>query len=64
MEKRGEKLKGWREFDGAFEMHPKGGAEHFLPLVVCAGAGGAGKAKSYIDRFVGLDMYSFYWDEE
>lgn len=64
VEKRGEKLKGWREFDGAFEMHPKGGAEHFLPLVVCAGAGGAGKAKSYIDRFVGLDMYSFYWDEE
>lgn len=64
VEKRGEKLGEWRKFANAYEMHPRGGAEHFLPLVVCAGAGGVGKAKSYMDKFVGLDMYSFYWDEE
>ncbi|TID18051.1 Extradiol ring-cleavage dioxygenase class III enzyme subunit B [Venturia nashicola] len=64
VEKRKEKLGDWRKFPNAYEMHPRGGAEHFLPLVVCAGAGGAGKAKSYTDKFLGLDMYSFYWDEE
>jgi aromatic ring-opening dioxygenase catalytic subunit (LigB family) len=62
--KRGDKLEKWREFPGAYEMHPRGGAEHFLPLVVCAAAGGDGKAKSYTDKFMGLDMYSYYWDEE
>jgi aromatic ring-opening dioxygenase catalytic subunit (LigB family) len=62
--KRGEKLGKWREFPNAYEMHPRGGAEHFLPLVVCAAAGGVGKAKSYTDKFLGLDMYSYYWDEE
>jgi aromatic ring-opening dioxygenase catalytic subunit (LigB family) len=61
--KRGEKLEKWRDFPSAYEMHPRGGAEHFLPLVVCAAAGGNGKAKSYTDKFLGLDMYSYYWDE-
>jgi aromatic ring-opening dioxygenase catalytic subunit (LigB family) len=64
VEERGEKLKEWRKFENAYEMHPRGGAEHFLPLVVCAGAGGKGTAKSYTDEFLGLDMYSYYWDEE
>jgi aromatic ring-opening dioxygenase catalytic subunit (LigB family) len=62
--KRGEALAKWREFPGAYEMHPRGGAEHFLPLIVSAGAGGDGKAKWYTDKFLGLDMYSFYWDGE
>lgn len=62
--KRAEKLGDWRKFANAYEMHPRGGAEHFLPLIVCAAAGGAGKAKSYTDSFLGLDMYSFYWDQE
>ncbi|QDS77668.1 hypothetical protein FKW77_003329 [Venturia effusa] len=64
VQKRGEKLAEWRTFPNAYEMHPRGGAEHFLPLIVCAGAGGAGKAKSYTDGFLGLDIYSFYWDDE
>lgn len=60
-EARGKKLAEWRSWPGAYEMHPRGGAEHFLPLVVCAGAGGNEKAKSYHDDFMGLNIYSFYW---
>lgn len=59
--KRGGKLSHWREFPGAYEMHPRGGAEHFLPLIVCAGAGGQGEPGKYTDGFMDLDMYSFYW---
>ena len=59
--KRGERLTKWREFPGAFEMHPRYGAEHFLPLIVCAGAGGEGKPSKYTDDFMNLDMYSYYW---
>lgn len=55
-------LKHWREWPNAYEMHPRGGAEHFLPLLVCAGAGGEGAAKSYTDEFLGLDMFSYYWE--
>ena len=60
-EERIHKLEKWREFPAAYEMHPRGGAEHFLPLLVCAGAGGEGKAEKYTDEFMGLDMYSYYW---
>jgi len=57
------KFEHWREWPGAYDMHPRGGAEHFLPLIVCAAAGSGSKAKSYTDEFKGLDMWSFYWDE-
>lgn len=57
VEERNSKFKGWRSWPGAYEMHPRGGAEHFLPLIVCAGAGN-GQAKSYSDEFVGLQMWS------
>lgn len=59
--KRGERLSNWREFPAAYEMHPRGGAEHFLPLIVCAGAGGEGEPGMYTDEFLDLDMYSYYW---
>ncbi|KAI9698284.1 MAG: hypothetical protein M1820_007554 [Bogoriella megaspora] len=55
------RLEDWRKFPAAFEMHPRGGAEHFLPLIVCAGAGGDGKGGEYTDKFLGIDIYSFYW---
>lgn len=59
--KREEKLLEWRKWPGAFEMHPRGGAEHFLPLIVCAGAAGDEQAKFYDDEFMGLNIFSFYW---
>ncbi|KAF2469769.1 Extradiol aromatic ring-opening dioxygenase [Lindgomyces ingoldianus] len=62
LSERAGKFEGWRKWQGAYEMHPRGGAEHFLPLVVCAGAGGEGRAKAYADEFAGLNMWSYYWD--
>ena len=59
---RQQKLENWRSFPNAYEMHPFQRAEHFLPLIVAAGAGGNAAAKSYTDAFRGLDMFSYYWD--
>jgi aromatic ring-opening dioxygenase catalytic subunit (LigB family) len=58
---RGRRFGGWRGWPGGFEMHPAGGGEHFMPLIVCAGAGGDAVAEYYTDEFMGLDMYSYYW---
>lgn len=58
---RAEKFEKWRQWPGSYSMHPRGGADHFLPLIVCAGAG-KGRAKSYGDEYMGLKMWSFYWD--
>lgn len=54
-------LEGWRGFPSAYTMHPRGGAEHFLPLLVCCGAGG-GRGKGYVDGFYGVDIWSYYWE--
>ncbi|KAK3079577.1 hypothetical protein LTS18_004508 [Coniosporium uncinatum] len=62
VESRQKKLEGWRKFQGSSEAHPRGGAEHLLPLIACAGAGGEGEAKRYKDEFMGLDMWSYYWE--
>lgn len=56
-----ERLKQWRNFPHAYVMHPQHGAEHFLPLIVTAGAGATSKGKLYGDEFCGEDMFSFYW---
>lgn len=61
-EAREEMLAEWRTFPHAYEMHPHGGAEHFLSLIVAAGAGGEGKAKHYKDDYKGVDMFSYYWE--
>ena len=55
------KIKHWREFPHAYKMHPKGGAEHFLPLLVTAGAAGSAEGGLYGDDYVGMDMLSYYW---
>lgn len=61
VEARGRELDGWREWVGAKEAHPVGGVEHFLPLVVCAGAGGVGRAESFADDVMGTEQVSYYW---
>lgn len=54
-------LEAWRGLPYADEMHPRGGGEHFMPLVVCAGAGGGEEAKGYRDGFLGIDVWTYYW---
>ncbi|KZM20367.1 uncharacterized protein EKO05_0006925 [Ascochyta rabiei] len=61
---RGAKFEGWRNWPNSYTMHPRGGAEHFLPLIVCAGAGGETVGRRYADDFQRMDMWSYYWDEE
>lgn len=41
-EDRKERLLHWAEQEGALEAHPPREAEHFMPLIVNAGAGGSG----------------------
>jgi aromatic ring-opening dioxygenase catalytic subunit (LigB family) len=61
VEERGKKLDSWREWVGAKEAHPVGGVEHFLPLLVCAGAAGEGKGESFADELGGMMQYSYFW---
>lgn len=57
-----EGLQGWRKLPGADVMHPPRGGEHFMPLIVCAGAAGQDeKAKWYKDGYLGVDIYTYYW---
>lgn len=60
-QEREKKLVEWRKFPRAYDIHPRHGAEHFMPLLVCAGAGGDEKAGAYKDDFGGVDIWSYYW---
>lgn len=64
IDERQSKFEGWRNWPGSYTMHPKGGAEHFLPLIVCAGAGAQTKAQRYCDDFMGVDHWTYYWSED
>jgi aromatic ring-opening dioxygenase catalytic subunit (LigB family) len=61
-EERVAKLSGWRKWPYANAMHPPGAAEHFSPLVVCAGAAGEQAAEGWGDEFLGFDNKSYYWN--
>jgi aromatic ring-opening dioxygenase catalytic subunit (LigB family) len=62
---RNKRLAEWRKFPHAYQMHPDGGAEHFLPLLVTAGSAGQedGKVKKYKDTFVGVGVWTYYWGD-
>ena len=60
-QEREKRLLEWRKFPRAYDIHPRHGAEHFMPLLVCAGAGGDDKAGAYKDDFSGVDIWSYYW---
>lgn len=62
VDERCKKLAVWRDFPASYDAHPDGGADHFMPLLVCAGAAGDGKGASYKDDFAGADIWSYYWD--
>ena len=61
VDQREEKLSAWRQWDGSAQIHPRGAAEHFSPLIVCAGAAGDGVAEGWNDMMMGVPMRTFYW---
>lgn len=60
---RGDKVARWRDFPHADMMHPPSGGEHFMPLIVCAGAAREddGAGKTYKDEYMGVDIFTYYW---
>ncbi|KXJ85700.1 Extradiol ring-cleavage dioxygenase, class III enzyme, subunit B [Microdochium bolleyi] len=65
VQERAKALGKWRDIENSYTMHPRGGAEHFLPLIVTAGAATGAESGDtfgkYADEFVGLDMWTYYW---
>ena len=59
---RTEQILKWRDLPNAYEMHPRHGAEHFLPLIVCVGAAGDGECSSHPVEFLGMGTTTYYWD--
>ncbi|MCJ1397583.1 hypothetical protein MMC11_000777 [Xylographa trunciseda] len=59
---RKESLMAWKQWESSSQIHPKGAAEHFSPLIVCAGAAGEGVAKGWNDAMMGVPMRTFYWE--
>ena len=62
VDEREENLVAWKQWEDSAQIHPRGAAEHFSPLVVCAGAAGDGVAQGWNDGMMGVAMRTFYWD--
>lgn len=59
-----EKLANYKGAPGAFEAHPEGEADHLMPLIVAAGAGGDSKGRNvfksaFYDKFL---LSGFIWE--
>ena len=65
-ETRKEGLVNWREQKGATEAHPMRAAEHFMPLIVIAGAGGTKGAERIFnwDMSGTFRLSAFVWKEK
>lgn len=63
--KRKEGLISWRQHPGATEAHPMRAAEHFMPLIVIAGAGGPNPGKRVFnwDMSGTFRLSGFVWKE-
>lgn len=66
VEKRKEELINWRQQPGASEAHPPRAAEHFMPLIVIAGAGGSKGGKRVFNWDMGntFRLSGFMWKEQ
>ncbi|XP_073964098.1 uncharacterized protein [Choristoneura fumiferana] len=64
--RRREGLLKWREAKGATEAHPQRAAEHFMPLVVVAGAGGSKQGERIFNWDMGgvFRLSGFIWKDE
>ncbi|KAK2027818.1 Extradiol aromatic ring-opening dioxygenase [Colletotrichum zoysiae] len=56
-------LSGWRNFSHSYDMHPPGGGEHFMPLLVCAGAAEDEVAGVDNADFHGANIKTYYWGD-
>ncbi|KAJ6088195.1 aromatic ring-opening dioxygenase [Penicillium sp. IBT 16267x] len=57
-------LRNWRKLPHSYQMHPPQTAEHFLPLLVIAGAAGDdGRPGWYSDNFAGMQIFTYYWSD-
>uniref|UniRef100_A0A2A4JXU1 Extradiol ring-cleavage dioxygenase class III enzyme subunit B domain-containing protein n=1 Tax=Heliothis virescens TaxID=7102 RepID=A0A2A4JXU1_HELVI len=65
-EERKEGLLSWRQQKGATEAHPMHAAEHFMPLIVIAGAGGSKPGERIFNWDMGgkFRLSGFVWKEE
>jgi aromatic ring-opening dioxygenase catalytic subunit (LigB family) len=62
-EQRWEALMKWRHLPFADTMHPPLRGDHMMPLLITAGAAFDDEpTKYYKDKFLGLDILTYYWD--
>lgn len=62
-DERERRLERWREFPNADDMQPPMAGEHFMPLLVCAGARGDTKGRAFKDPLFGVDNFTYYWSD-